>query len=146
MLPPTVGWEGVPFSTSLGKGARMKAHQRLAVCWLPVVLFVALALAFVFPVAPASMAKEAVPQSRATPAPPRSDPGPGRGTSQPTAVPPGQATPSGPSPAVTPTPLVLPQTGGTASADASWLLAGLLLILMGMGVWAIQKARIHLAR
>jgi hypothetical protein len=124
----------------------MKAHQRLTVCWLPVVLFVALALAFVFPVAPASMALENVPQSRATPAPPRSNPGAGRSTSEPTAVPPELATPSGPSPALTPTPLVLPQTGGAASADAPWWLAGLSLILLGMGVWVIQKARKHLAR
>jgi hypothetical protein len=123
----------------------MKAHQRLTV-WLPVVLFVALALAFVFPVAPASRAEEIVPQTRATPAPTRSNPGPGRGTSEPTAVPPEQATPSGPSPALTPPPLVLPTSGGAASADASWWLAGLSLILLGMGVWVIQKVRIHLAR
>ena len=124
----------------------MKAQQRLVVRWLPVILFVALALAFVFPVAPASMAKDAVPQSRATPAPPRSDPGSGRDISQPTAVPPEQATPSGPSPVVTPAPLVLPQTGGAANADAAWWLAGPFLILLGMGVWVIQKARKRLTR
>lgn len=124
----------------------MRTTQRLTFCWLPAILFVALALAFVFPVAPASRAEEAVPQARATPAPPRSDPGPGRGTSEPTAVPPGQATPSGPSPAVTPTPLVLPTSGGAAGADAPWWLAGLSLILLGTGVWVIQKVRIHLAR
>ena len=124
----------------------MRATQRLTVCWLPVMVFVALALAFVFPVAPASLALENPPQGRATPAPPRSDPGPGRDTSQPTAVPPAQATPSGPGSAVTPTPLVLPQTGEAASTGAAWLLAGLFLILLGMGVWGIQRAWKRLAR
>ena len=124
----------------------MKAQQRLVIRWLPVILFVALALAFVFPVAPASMAADNVPQSRATPAPPRSDPGPGRDTSQPTAVPPAQATPSGPSPAVTPTPLVLPVGGGPASADAAWWFAGLSLIFLGAGIWGIQNARKRLMR
>ena len=124
----------------------MKSHQRFMVCWLPAILFVALALAFVFPVAPASLALENPPQSRATPAPPRSDPGPGRDTAQPTAVPPAQATPSGPDSAVTPTPLVLPVGGGAANADAAWWFAGLSLIFLGAGVWGIHGARKRLAR
>jgi hypothetical protein len=125
----------------------MRANTQLSVWAVLVLIAVALALAFSY--APVSTVPIVAAQStRVPPGPPRPQPGPARPTAPgPTApVPTGPAGPGGPE--VTGTPQALPPTGGAASADAAWLLAGLMMILSGIGIYVITsvRQRMHLSR
>jgi hypothetical protein len=118
----------------------MKADTRLSM-WL-VLLLVALAFALAFSCAPVSTVPGVAAQaSRVPPGPPRPQPGPER----PTAAGPTVPVPTGPSepggPEVTGTPQALPPTGGATGTNATWLLAGLILILSGMGIYVITSVR-----